>query len=199
MPESLHPITAESFAMIDQEIGSHGWSPAEYVIVRRAIHATADFELKDLFHFSPGAIAAGVTALEERRPVIVDVRMVAVGIANTLDSLGNPVYCALDYTGKGPTRTSGGMATLARAYPDSLFVVGNAPTALLTLVDLVQQGVVQPALVIGVPVGFVAVAAAKQALANQPVPQIQVQGRKGGSAIAASIVNALTQELVTVR
>jgi precorrin-8X/cobalt-precorrin-8 methylmutase len=188
----IHPITAQSFAIIDQEIGPHSWSAAEYAIVRRAIHTTADFELKDLLHFSPGAIQAGVSALRQNIPVLVDVQMVAVGIASTLAKAGKQkAHCALDYPGEGPTQTAAGMLTLAKIHPQGLFVIGNAPTALLALVEQIKAGKVQPALVIGVPVGFVAVEEAKQALAVLDVPQIQVQGRKGGSTIAAAIVNAL--------
>jgi precorrin-8X/cobalt-precorrin-8 methylmutase len=188
----IHPITAQSFALIDQEIGPHPWSEQEYAIIRRAIHTTADFELKDLFHFSPGAIQAGIAALRQNVPVIVDVRMVAVGVASTLAKAGkDKAYCALDYPGEGPTQTAGGMLTLAQTYPQGLFVVGNAPTALLVLAEQIQSGTVRPALVIGVPVGFVAVKEAKQALAALDIPQIQIRGRKGGSAIAAAIVNAL--------
>jgi precorrin-8X/cobalt-precorrin-8 methylmutase len=188
----IHPITAQSFALIDQEIGPHSWSEQEYAIVRRAIHTTADFELKDLFHFSPGAIQAGLTALRQNVPVIVDVQMVAVGIASTLAKAGkDKAYCALDYPGEGSTQTAGGMLTLAKTYPQSLFVIGNAPTALLALVEQIQSGTVRPALVIGVPVGFVAVEEAKRALAALDIPQIQIRGRKGGSTIAAAVVNAL--------
>jgi precorrin-8X/cobalt-precorrin-8 methylmutase len=188
----IHPITAQSFALIDQEIGPHEWSTEEYSIVRRAIHTTADFELKDLFHFSPGAIQAGIKALHQNIPVIVDVQMVAVGIASTLAKAGkHKARCALDYPGEGPTQTAAGMLTLGRTYPHGLFVIGNAPTALLALVEEIKAGKVQPALVIGVPVGFVAVEEAKQALAALDIPQIQIRGRKGGSTIAAAIVNAL--------
>ncbi len=188
----IHPITAQSFALIDQEMGPHNWSAEEYAIVRRAIHTTADFELKDLFHFSPGAIQAGINALRQNIPVIVDVQMVAVGIASTLAKAGkHKAHCALDYPGEGPTQTAAGMLTLARTYPQGLFVIGNAPTALLALVKEIKAGKVQPALVIGVPVGFVAIEEAKQALAALDIPQIQIRGRKGGSTIAAAIVNAL--------
>jgi precorrin-8X/cobalt-precorrin-8 methylmutase len=188
----IHPITAQSFALIDQEMGVHNWSAEEYAIVRRAIHTTADFELKDLFHFSPGAIQAGINALRQNIPVMVDVQMVAVGIASTLAKAGKPkAHCALDYPGEGPTQTAAGMLTLARIYPHGLFVIGNAPTALLALVEEIKAGKIQPALVIGVPVGFVAVEEAKQTLAALDIPQIQIRGRKGGSTIAAAIVNAL--------
>ena len=201
---NLHPITAESFAIIDQEIGPHSRPPQDYVVIRRAIHATADFELLDLFEFSPGAVEAGIGALQGRLPVIVDVRMVEMGIASTLKALGyDQIPCALDFAlGDSPplapqaltlatTRTAAGMLALTQHYATGIFVVGNAPTALLALVEQIRLGQVQPALVVGVPVGFVAVEEAKQALAAVDVPQIQVRGRKGGSAVAAAIVNAL--------
>jgi precorrin-8X/cobalt-precorrin-8 methylmutase len=191
---ALHPITAQSFAIIDQEVGEHSWNAQEYAIVRRAIHSTADFELRDLFVFHPGAIAAGISALKRATPVLVDVRMVQMGITSTLTQIPNLTsYCALDYEGEGVTRTAAGLSTLAQTYPQGIFVIGNAPTALLALVELIRAGVVQPALVVGVPVGFVAVEEAKAALAEVDVPQIQVRGRKGGSPIAAAIVNALVQ------
>ena len=192
----MHPITAKSFAIIDREIGPHNWPPEEYAIIRRAIHSTADFELLNLFEFSKGAVAAGIAALKQQQPVIVDVRMVQMGITGVLNSIGHSsIACALDYVPEdfipATTRTAAGMLTLTQHYSTGIFVVGNAPTALLALVDQIRKGLVKPALVIGVPVGFVAVEEAKQALAKVNVPQIQVRGRKGGSPVAAAIVNAL--------
>ncbi|EKU96300.1 precorrin isomerase [Leptolyngbya sp. PCC 7375] len=197
----MHPITAESFAIIDREVGDHSSSPEEYAIIRRAIHATADFELLNLFEFSQGAIAAGITALQHREPVIVDVRMVQMGIASVLKGLRyEQIACALDYAPAqdaplqpGTTRTAAGMVALTEQYSTGIFVVGNAPTALLALVEKIRLGNVKPTLVIGVPVGFVAVEEAKQALAEVNVPQILVKGRKGGSPVAAAIVNALAR------
>jgi precorrin-8X/cobalt-precorrin-8 methylmutase len=199
----LHPITAASFALIDQEIGAHAWSEQEYAIVRRAIHATADFELKDLFHFSPGAIAAGLKALRSGTPVIVDVRMVAVAVATALTYCHSPLFCAIEQNhpedGLSPatTRTAAGLLPLIRQFPQGIYVIGNAPTALLTLVDQIRLAQADPALVIGVPVGFVAVEQAKQSLADLTIPQIQVKGRKGGSPVAAAIVNALVHLALT--
>jgi precorrin-8X/cobalt-precorrin-8 methylmutase len=189
----IHPITAESFAIIDQEIGTHAWNASEYAIVRRAIHSTADFELNHLFQFSSGAIASGIQALQTGIPIIVDVRMVKMGVESSLRQTRSPLYCALDFEGDGPTRTAAGMTTAAQQYPNGVFVVGNAPTALLALADLIQSGAIAPALVIGVPVGFVAVEPSKQALQALTVPQIIVKGRKGGSPVAAAIVNALVE------
>ncbi len=191
----IDPITAASFRQIDQEIGSHPWQGIPYEVVRRAIHATADFELRDRFVFSPNAVEHALVALRQKQPVIVDVGMVAAGIQARLSAAGIPLHCALDWVEEprlpGQTRTANGMLNLAQRYPEALFVIGNAPTALLALVDEIRAQRVQPCLVIGVPVGFVAVEEAKQALAQTDVPQIRVEGRKGGSPVAAAIVNAL--------
>ncbi|MFT0813306.1 cobalt-precorrin-8X methylmutase [Synechococcus sp. OH20] len=191
----IDPITAASFRQIDQEIGPHPWQGIPYEIVRRAIHATADFELRDRFVFSPTAVEVGLAALRQQRPVVVDVRMVAAGIQAGLAAQGIPLYCALDWVedppAAGQTRTAQGMIQVARRYPEAIFVVGNAPTALLALVEEIRAERIRPSLVIGVPVGFVAVEEAKQALAQTDVPQIRVEGRKGGSPVAAAIVNAL--------
>lgn len=192
---SVDPITAASFRQIDQEIGPHPWQGIHYEVVRRAIHATADFELRDRFVFSPNAIEQALVALREKRPVIVDVNMVAAGIRSRLMAAGIPLYCAQDWVKEpllpGQTRTANGMLNLAQLYPEALFVIGNAPTALLALVQEIQAERVRPCGVIGVPVGFVAVEEAKQALAQTKVPQIRVEGRKGGSPVAVAIVNAL--------
>lgn len=194
----LHPITAESFAIIDREIGPHHFSEAEYAIVRRAIHASADFELKELFTFSPTAITAGIEAIQHNLPIIVDVRAVAAGVASTLAQTQKPpAHCALDYPGVGPTRTAAGTIALAEKFPDGIYIIGNAPTALLALVERINMGKATPSLVVGAPVGFVAVEEAKAALATTDVPQIIVRGRKGGSAIAAAILNALALLSVT--
>lgn len=191
----IDPITAASFRQIDQEIGPHPWQGIPYEIVRRAIHATADFELRDRFVFSPTAVEVGLAALRQQRPVVVDVRMVAAGIQAGLEAQGIPLYCALDWVedppAAGQTRTAQGMIQVARRYPEAIFVVGNAPTALLALVEEIRAERIRPSLVIGVPVGFVAVEEAKQALAQTDVPQIRVEGRKGGSPVAVAIVNAL--------
>lgn len=192
MTLDLHPITAESFAIIDREIGAHSYSPPEYEIVRRIIHSTADFEFKNLVEFRHHAIASGIHAIQNNTPVIVDVRMVKMGVAGTLQRAEQPEpLCALDYRGEGETLTAAGMRTVARQHPGGIFVVGNAPTALQALAAEIRAGNLNPALVVGVPVGFVAVEEAKQEIARLKVPQITVKGRKGGSPVAAAIANAL--------
>jgi precorrin-8X/cobalt-precorrin-8 methylmutase len=189
---ALHPITAESFAIIDREIGTHGFAPAEYRVVRRVIHATADFDFKDLLRFEHGALESGIAALHRGVPVIVDVQMVRCAVATAAGD--HPLLCALDGSpppGPGKTRTEAGLAALVACHPQAIYAVGNAPTALLALVAAIRRGAARPALVVGVPVGFVRVEESKRALACTAVPQIRSEGRKGGSPVAAAVVNAL--------
>ncbi|MFN4280217.1 cobalt-precorrin-8X methylmutase [Thermosynechococcus sp.] len=191
----LHPIAQASFAIIDREIGPHPFDPPGYAILRRIIHSTADFEFKHLLQISPGAIAHMTEALRSRIPIVTDVAMVSVGIQTMVSrTFQNPIITALDdgsHTAPGQTRSAAGMIRAWQACPQALFVIGNAPTALLALCDRLQETAVPPAGVIGVPVGFVNVLESKAALARLPVPQIRVAGRKGGSPVAAAIVNAL--------
>jgi len=196
LPHALnHPIVLESFAIIDREMGAHSFSAAEYAIVRRIIHSTADFDFRELVRFSEGAIAGAIAALQQGCPIITDVGMVRQGIATMVaKTFNNPVWVAVEQGGEvptGKTRTEVGMERCWEAVPEGIFVVGNAPTALLALCHACREAEQKPALVIGAPVGFVAVEAAKAMLASTPVPQIRVEGRKGGSPVAAAIVNAL--------
>lgn len=189
----IHPIMEQSFAVIDREIGEHNFSAAEYAIVRRVIHSTADFEFKQLIRFSPEAIKAGIAALRRRVPIVTDVGMVKQGVAGVVTStFGNQLISAVEQTPvalPGKTRTETGLMLCVQKFPAAIFVIGNAPTALLALCDELSTPV--PALVIGAPVGFISVLESKATLANTPVNQIRVEGRKGGSAVAAAILNAL--------
>ncbi|NEO27926.1 MAG: cobalt-precorrin-8X methylmutase [Kamptonema sp. SIO4C4] len=190
-----HPIVQQSFTIIDQEIGDHSFNPAEYAIVRWIIHTTADFDYQTLVQFSPDAIAAGIQALQQKTPIIVDVTMVRQGITNMVaKTQQNPIITAIE-AGHSPlpgkTRTETGLIRCFEQYPNGIYVIGNAPTALSALCQLIPQTLHPPALVIGVPVGFVNVVESKQQLAALRIPQIRIAGRKGGSAVAAAIVNAL--------
>jgi precorrin-8X/cobalt-precorrin-8 methylmutase len=191
----IHPIMEQSFAVIDQEIGEHNFSSAEYAIVRRVIHSTADFEFVQLIQFSEDAIASGIKALQRRTPIITDVGMVKQGIAGMVaKTFDNPLIVAVEQAPialPGKTRTETGLLQCFEKFPDAIFVIGNAPTALLALCDQLPVTPVPPALVIGAPVGFISVLESKQALAQTQVPQIRVEGRKGGSPVAAAILNAL--------
>ena len=190
-----HPITAQSFAIIDQEIGEHHFTHAEYAIVRRIIHSTADFEFTQLTKFSPGAITAAIASLQKGVPIITDVNMVKQGISSMVKkTFHNPIFSAIDQAETplpGKTRTETGLLQLYSQYPQAIYAIGNAPTALLALCEQVNLTAVKPALVIGAPVGFVSVLESKQALENTSVPKIIITGRKGGSPVTAAIVNAL--------
>jgi precorrin-8X/cobalt-precorrin-8 methylmutase len=192
----MNSIIEQSFAIIDREFGPHSFSPEEYAIVRRIIHSTADFEFKDLIRFSPDAIDKGIAALRGDVPVITDVTMVKQGIVGMLSrNLDQIAIAAIDLapsaTPPGKTRCEVGMLRCLEKFPDAIFVIGNAPTALLALCEQICKTGISPALVIGAPVGFVSVTESKAALAQLSVPQIRIEGRKGGSPVAAAIVNAL--------
>ncbi|MGG6298007.1 cobalt-precorrin-8X methylmutase [Leptolyngbya sp. AN02str] len=190
-----HPILEQSFAVIDREMGDHALSPDEYAIVRRVIHSTADFEFKDLVYCSPGAILGAIAALRQQVPIVVDVNMVKYGIASLVaKTFQNPIWVAVDEASEaepGKTRTETGMIRCWEQAPQAMFVVGNAPTALLALCDRMAQSTMSPALVVAAPVGFISVLESKAAIAQLAVPQIRIEGRKGGSPAASAIVNAL--------
>lgn len=190
-----HVTDAQSLAIIDREIGDHIFSPAEYEIVRRVIYATADFEYKSLIRFSERALQAGAAALAARSTIVVDVPMVQVGITpNIQNTFANPVYCsmeALTRPQKERTRAAWGIETLARRYPEGIFVVGEAQTALTAIVELIEAEEIRPALVVGAPAGFVDVDVVKDRLNDSLIPHIRIEGRKGSAVVAAAIVNGL--------
>ncbi|MFN6535479.1 MAG: precorrin-8X methylmutase [Nostoc sp. EkiNYC01] len=190
-----HVTDAQSLAIIDSEIGDHVFSPAEYEIVRRVIYATADFEYKSLISFSERALQAGAAALAARSTIVVDVPMVQVGIAYDIqNTFANPVYCsmeALTRPQKEKTRAAWGIETLAKRYPEGIFVVGQAQTALTALVDLIEAEEIRPALIIATPVGFVNLDPAKGRLQDSLVPHITIESRKGNAVVAAAIVDGL--------
>ncbi|NEO03414.1 MAG: precorrin-8X methylmutase [Moorea sp. SIO3I7] len=176
-------------------MGEHVFSPAEYEIVRRVIYATADFEYKSLIHFSERALQAGAAALAARSTIVVDVPMVQVGITPHIQhTFANPVYCSMETLTrpqKQKTKAAWGMQTLARRYPEGIFVIGQAQTALTVLVELIEAEEIRPALVIGVPAGFVEVDVAKSRLTDSLIPHIRIDGRKGSAVVAAAIVDGL--------
>ncbi len=190
-----HPIVEESFRIIDQEVGQHNFGVLEYQIVRRVIHSTADFEFINLLKFSPNAIDNGIDSLRNKTPIITDVTMVKQGIVNLVaKTFQNPIITAIekaDHAFPGKTRTETGLLECYQQYPQGIYVIGNAPTALLALCQQITEKKLKPSLIIGVPVGFVSVLESKKMLAQMDVPQILVEGRKGGSPVAAAIINAL--------
>ncbi|MCC5639936.1 precorrin-8X methylmutase [Nostoc sp. CHAB 5844] len=190
-----HVTDAQSLAIIDSEIGDHVFSPAEYEIVRRVIYATADFEYKSLIRFSEHALQAGAAALAARTTIVVDVPMVQVGIAYDIqNTFANPVYCSMETVTrpqKEKTLAAWGIETLAKRYPEGIFVVGQAQTALTALVDLIEAEEIRPAIIIATPVGFVDVDTAKSRLQDSLVPYITIESRKGNAVVAAAVVDGL--------
>jgi precorrin-8X/cobalt-precorrin-8 methylmutase len=204
---SLHlrpeEIEAESFRIIEAEMGPHPWSPAEWPVVRRVIHTSADFEFARTLYFSPDAVARGVAALRAGRGIVTDTTMALSGIAKQrLKRFGISASCfvadpdvANQAQAEGITRSVAAMRKALADHGNGIFVIGNAPTALFELLRMSQEEGVRPDLVIGLPVGFVGAAESKEQLmtvaSKLGIPFITNRGRKGGSTIAASVVNAL--------
>jgi len=190
-----HPILEKSFAIIDREIPPHNLNEREYAIARRVIHSTADFDFVHLLRFSDNAIDAGISSLRSGMPIITDVTMVKQGISTLVSkTYHNRIITAVEQATvalPGKTRTETGLLRCFAQYPQGIYVIGNAPTALLALCSLLPTSQVLPGLIIGAPVGFVSVVESKAALAQCSVQQIRVEGRKGGSPVAAAILNAL--------
>jgi precorrin-3B C17-methyltransferase len=192
-------IIDESFRIIEREVGEHGYATDEWQVVRRMIHACGDLELSRLVCFRHNAVAAGVQALRQGASLVTDVRMVAAGLNKTaLETLHVGVHSFIDDADvarraaeEGRTRSACAMEKALTTMKQAVYVVGNAPTALLALCDGIRRGVVQPHLVIAAPVGFVTVEESKEQAFALDVPLIGVRGRKGGSAVAAAAVNAL--------
>ncbi|WP_245920623.1 precorrin-8X methylmutase [Melghirimyces profundicolus] len=194
-------IYEQSFSIIDREAGSHSFSPRQWNIVRRIIHATADFDLGMGLLFHPGAVETGIRALREGKRLVTDVNMVKAGVESQLHGPGNRVVCrirdpeAADLAlREGITRSMAAMRLSAADLEGALAVVGNAPTALVELIRLVREEGIRPALIMGLPVGFVSVEESKEELQRMTeVPWITNRGRKGGSSAASAAVNALAR------
>jgi len=194
-----HEIEARSFAIIDREAGPHTYSVEQWQIVRRMIHTTADFEYVSDTRIHPQAIMDGVAALRSGTTVFTDTNMARSGIRQKgLDTFGAKAVCLMaeEAIGRkalaaGTTRAVAAVDEVVDRLDGAIYAVGNAPTALLRLIELIGGRRVAPALVIGLPVGFVNAAESKAALLEVDVPYITNVGRKGGSNVAAAVVNAL--------
>ncbi len=195
-------IEHESFAIIDREAGPHRYPPEQWPIVRRMIHATADFEFNGLTRFHPDAVRAGVAAMHAGRPIVADVEMIGAGLSQPrLAHFGVAVHQFItdadviaQARAENSTRAVQAMRKArARGLLDGgIVAVGNAPTALLEVVRLIRFEAARPALVIGMPVGFVSAAESKAALAGiDDVPWIVTDGRKGGSTLVVAALHAL--------
>jgi len=192
-------IEDDSFAIIDREVGPHDHSKAEWEVVRRVIHATADFEFKWTTRFGNDAVASGCAALKRGAPIVVDVKMIRVGLsAPRLRSFGCEVHDFIDDPGviarakeAGTTRAVEAMREALPLLHGGIVAIGNAPTALLEIVRLHREEGITPALVLGMPVGFVNAAESKELLMTSAIPYVVTRGRKGGSTITVAALHAL--------
>jgi precorrin-3B C17-methyltransferase len=197
------PILTESLTIVERKLGPDPSDPAERAVVKRMIHATADFDFASSVRFGPGAIAASVAAFRNRRPVVVDVEMLRAGVRSDLaGELGVQVVCGLNdrasralAEAEGITRSAAGVRQAANTVDEGAVVaIGNAPTALVEVLRLIEHEGWRPACVVGIPVGFVGVDEAKERLAGQSVvPYITNVGPKGGTSATAAAVNALLE------
>jgi len=200
-PVRPEDIEARSFAMIESEVPEpRPYEGDQWLVVRRMIHASADFELLGLVRFHPDAVRVGIEALQRGCPVVTDTEMARAGIsAARMEQLGCRLVCyirepAVAETARreGITRASAAVDHAGSLLDGAVYVVGNAPTALLRLLELVREGAYRPALIVGMCVGFVNAAESKDLLVRQDaVPFITILGRKGGSPLAATTVNQL--------
>ncbi|RQW88693.1 MAG: precorrin-8X methylmutase [Geobacter sp.] len=205
MSVQLRPeeIEAESFRIIDAEVGPHDWPATEWPVVRRAIHTSADFDYARTMVFSPDAVGRGLAALRSGRGIATDTTMALAGInKGLLERFGVPVCCfvadpqvSAEASRLGITRSILAMRKAATDPGNGIFIIGNAPTALFELLRLVREEQFHPDLVIGLPVGFVGAEESKEELLREAsghaIPFITNRGRKGGSNVAAAVVNAL--------
>jgi precorrin-8X/cobalt-precorrin-8 methylmutase len=196
-------IYRRSFATIRAETDLSGMSPALARVAVRMVHTCGMVDLPRSIAASPGAAEAGVAALAAGAPILCDATMVAAGITRRRLPAGNEVVCTLPdprvpslAADLGTTRSAAALQLWRDRLEGAVVAIGNAPTALFRLLELLDEGAGRPALVVGVPVGFVGAAESKQALAEHPaqVPHIVVHGRRGGSALAAAAVNAMASE-----
>ena len=197
-------IERRSMEAIEQEMPKGDWTLKERAVVKRCIHASADFDYAANLYFSPGAVEQALEALTQGASIVTAPNMAAAGITKrALGTLGGAVHCymahedvAREAAQRGVTRALVSMERAAGLKGPVLFAIGNAPTALLRLEEMVREGAVAPALIIGAPVGFVNVVESKERICRLAVPCIVARGRKGGSSIAAAICNGLLYQAV---
>lgn len=206
MSEPMKPVEIEqrSFEIITELLGDRVLDPENELVIKRVIHTTADFDYADNLTFSDHAVQKGIAALKGGCDIVTDTQMAKAGINKTiLASLGGEVHCfmsdpdvAQEAKSRGVTRASVSMEKAAALEKPCIFAIGNAPTALLSLEQLMEEGKAAPALIIGVPVGFVNVEMSKELIiAAARAPYIIARGRKGGSNVAAAICNALLYQI----
>ncbi|WP_297289077.1 precorrin-8X methylmutase [uncultured Flavonifractor sp.] len=192
-------IEARSMEIIGEELGDRVFPADQLPIIKRAIHTSADFDYADNLVFSPGAVAAGIAAIKGGCTIVTDTQMAFSGVnKKVLEKFGGKAVCfmsdpdvAAEAKERGETRATVSMERAARLEGPLVLAIGNAPTALVRACELMEEGKMAPALVIGAPVGFVNVVESKELLLTMNVSHIVARGRKGGSNIAAAICNAL--------
>lgn len=206
MMETMKPMEIEkrSFAIITQLLGDTSLAPENELVIKRVIHTSADFDYVQNLVFSEHAVQKGIDALRGGCDIVTDTQMARAGINKTiLAKLGGEVHCfmsdedvAAEAKERGVTRAVVSMERAAKLPKPCIFAIGNAPTALISLYEQIEKGQLQPALVIGVPVGFVNVVESKELFLDSPVPHIIARGRKGGSNVAAAICNAMLYQIL---
>ena len=199
--ENVLPMEIEkrSFEIITQELGDKKLDKDKELIIKRCIHTSADFEYADSLCFSPDVVEKAMEAIKKGACIVTDTQMAKSGInKRALSRYGGEVYCfvadedvAQAAKENGTTRSTANIDKAAALGKPLIFAIGNAPTALVRIYELVQEGKLKPELVIGVPVGFVNVVQSKELIMETETPYIVARGRKGGSNIAACICNAL--------
>ena len=199
--ENVKPkeIETRSFEIITQELGDTKLVPGTELIVKRCIHTSADFDYAQNLCFSDGAVEKALAAVKNGACIVTDTQMAKAGInKKALAKYGGEVYCfmsdedvAAAAKAQGSTRAAASMEKAAAMGKPLIFAIGNAPTALIKLYELIQEKKISPYCIIGVPVGFVNVVQSKEMIMDTEVPYIVARGRKGGSNIAACICNAL--------
>ena len=206
MLEQIKPMDIErrSFEIITELLGDKKLEPENELVIKRAIHTTADFDYAENLVFSPHAVKKGMEALKNGCDIVTDTQMAKAGINKTiLASLGGEVHCFMADADvaeaakqRGVTRALVSMEKAAKLPKPCIFAIGNAPTALVSLEHLMEEGALSPALIIGVPVGFVNVVESKELLIEKALaPYIIARGRKGGSNVAAAICNAMLYQI----
>ena len=199
-------IEKRSFEIITEELKNiphEEWEEKKALVIKRVIHTTADFSFAESLCFSEDVVDKALQYLRDGASIITDTSMAMSGInKKKLSSLGGSVHCfmadeevAKEAKVRGITRASVSMERTAAMGEDFIYAVGNAPTALVTLFDMVKAGQLHPKLIIGVPVGFVNVVEAKDLIMQLDVPYIVARGRRGGSNVAAAICNALLYQV----
>ena len=201
MSERAFDIEKKSFEIIDGEVGDHDYNQLEWDIVRRVIHATADFDFvtTSKIIFRKDALDSGFNAIDSKCTIVTDVDMVLSALnKKSLSALGLRTVCHVSNKNLvemssrlNKTRSEMAMRYAANEMNAGIVVIGNAPTALFETIRMINEGVTKPALVIGIPVGFVSAPESKEELSKTEIPFITNRGRKGGSAAATSIMNAL--------